>query len=98
MCHSDVHLIDGDWGAEAAKFPLVAGHEIVGIVTAVGSDVTTHVVGQHVGVGWQRSACGVCQYCLAGQVLCHLRQMSFDRSELIVATDVGGPEQALFVA
>jgi uncharacterized zinc-type alcohol dehydrogenase-like protein len=64
ICHSDVHLVDGEWGD---WFPLVPGHEIVGTV------VTGKVfpAGERVGVGWQRSSCGECEYCRAGEeVLC----------------------------
>lgn len=64
ICHSDVHLVDGDWGD---YFPLVPGHEIVGTVVA-GKGFAT---GTRVGVGWQRNSCGVCEYCKAGEeVLC----------------------------
>ncbi|MGH3326014.1 MAG: alcohol dehydrogenase catalytic domain-containing protein, partial [Streptomyces sp.] len=38
ICHSDIHTVNGDWGPQ--PFPVVPGHEIVGIVTAAGSDVT----------------------------------------------------------
>ena len=38
LCHTDIHMRDNDWGV--SKFPLVAGHEVVGIVTEVGEDVT----------------------------------------------------------
>ena len=64
LCHSDVHLIDNDWGI--SSYPLVPGHEIVGIVTAKGSQVRHLAVGQRVGVGWQRSSCLLCDQCLAG--------------------------------
>lgn len=60
ICHSDVHLADGDWGN---VFPLVPGHEIIGtVVEGKGFER-----GQRVGVGWQRSSCGSCDYCLAGE-------------------------------
>lgn len=61
ICHSDVHMIDNDWGF--AQFPLVPGHEIVGVVEIVGEAVTHLKNGQRVGVGWQASSCGVCDYC-----------------------------------
>jgi len=64
ICHSDIHLVDDDWRMSA--FPLVPGHEIVGRVTAAGS-LSTHPVGQRVGVGWQRSACLDCELCLDRQ-------------------------------
>ena len=64
VCHSDVHLIDNDWGV--SKYPFIPGHEIVGTVSAVGSGVTDRKVGQRVGVGWQADSCGVCEWCRQG--------------------------------
>src|SRR5436305_14942171 len=51
VCHSDVHLIDNDWGN--SKYPFIPGHEIVGVVSAVGSDVRDGTLGERVGSGWQ---------------------------------------------
>ena len=65
ICHSDVHLVDGDWGV--GRYPMVPGHEIVGTVAAAGSAVTHLAVGQRVGVGWQRGACLECEWCVCGQ-------------------------------
>jgi len=64
VCHSDVHLLDGDWG-EVAR-PLVPGHEIVGRVVARGPDATLPL-GALVGVGWQCGACGRCPACTSGR-------------------------------
>jgi uncharacterized zinc-type alcohol dehydrogenase-like protein len=63
ICHSDLHLIDDDWGR--SSWPLVPGHEIVGTVVAAGA-ASAHAVGARVGVGWQRSACLQCDECVAG--------------------------------
>jgi len=65
VCHSDVHLIDNDWGI--SRYPFVPGHEIVGKVTAVGSGVRDRKVGERVGIGWQADSCGVCEWCRTGQ-------------------------------
>ena len=65
VCHSDVHLIDNDWGM--SKYPFVPGHEIVGTVVAVGSDVTDRTMGERVGVGWQADSCGICEWCRQGE-------------------------------
>jgi uncharacterized zinc-type alcohol dehydrogenase-like protein len=65
ICHSDVHQAEGDWGA--GIFPMVPGHEIVGLVAAVGSEVTKFSVGDRVGVGCFVDSCGECEYCLAGE-------------------------------
>ena len=68
ICHSDVHLADGDWGD---VFPLVPGHEIVGTVTAGAG----FAPGTRVGVGWQCNSCGSCEYCREGEeVLCPQNQ------------------------
>jgi uncharacterized zinc-type alcohol dehydrogenase-like protein len=65
VCHSDVHLIDNDWGI--SKYPFVPGHEIVGTVSAVGSAVRDRTIGQRVGIGWQADSCGYCEWCLRGE-------------------------------
>ena len=65
ICHSDVHLVDGDWGV--GTYPMVPGHEIVGAVAALGSEVKHLQVGHRVGVGWQRGACLSCDSCAAGE-------------------------------
>jgi len=64
LCHSDLHLIDDDW--KRSVYPLVPGHEIVGIVRAAGAEVTHLRPGDRAGVGWQRSACLRCPLCLDG--------------------------------
>ena len=65
VCHSDVHLIDNDWGM--SKYPFIPGHEIIGSVVAAGTAVKDHVVGDRVGVGWQADSCGICEWCRQGQ-------------------------------
>ncbi|WP_324273156.1 NAD(P)-dependent alcohol dehydrogenase [Blastococcus brunescens] len=64
ICHSDIHTVSGDWGPQ--PFPVVPGHEIVGVVTEVGPDVTRHRVGDRVGVGCMVNSCGECANCRAG--------------------------------
>jgi len=65
LCHTDIHLTRDEWGPGA--YPMVPGHEIAGIVAAVGSAVTAHQVGDRVGVGCLVDSCGECERCLAGQ-------------------------------
>lgn len=65
ICHSDIHQAREEWGA--AIFPMVPGHEIVGIVTAVGPGVTKFAVGDRVGVGVFIDSCRTCENCIAGQ-------------------------------
>ncbi|MCL2661390.1 MAG: NAD(P)-dependent alcohol dehydrogenase [Acidobacteriaceae bacterium] len=64
VCHSDVHLIDNDWGI--SKYPFIPGHEVIGSVVAVGNGVRDLRIGQRVGVGWQANSCGVCEWCRQG--------------------------------
>ncbi|CQD12042.1 alcohol dehydrogenase [Mycolicibacterium conceptionense] len=49
ICHSDIHTVKGEWGTP--NYPVVAGHEIAGVVTEVGSEVTKYKVGDHVASG-----------------------------------------------
>lgn len=65
ICHSDIHSAHGDWAG--GIFPMVPGHEIAGIVTAVGEKVTKFAVGDRVGVGCYVDSCGGCEYCLRGE-------------------------------
>ncbi|MDN4476811.1 NAD(P)-dependent alcohol dehydrogenase [Demequina sp. SYSU T00192] len=65
VCHSDIHTVRGDWGP--VQYPLAVGHEIAGIVTAVGDEVTSHAVGDRVGVGCMVGSCRECDNCRAGQ-------------------------------
>lgn len=65
ICHSDIHHARGEWGR--THFPVVPGHEIVGIVREVGSAVTRHKVGDRVGVGCLVGACHDCASCADGQ-------------------------------
>lgn len=72
ICHSDIHQGREEWGG--AIFPMVPGHEIAGVVVAVGSEVTKFKVGDHAGIGCFVDSCGACancdkgeeQYCLNG--------------------------------
>ncbi|SEF02805.1 uncharacterized zinc-type alcohol dehydrogenase-like protein [Arthrobacter alpinus] len=64
VCHSDIHTVRGEWGPIA--YPQVVGHEIVGTVAAVGSDVSRHALGDRVGVGCMVNSCRECENCLAG--------------------------------
>ncbi|PPG69454.1 NAD(P)-dependent alcohol dehydrogenase [Rathayibacter rathayi] len=65
ICHSDIHTVRGDWAP--VPYPLTVGHEIVGVVTEVGSEVTKHSVGDRVGVGCMVNSCRECENCLAGE-------------------------------
>lgn len=76
VCASDIHMIDNDWGM--SRYPLVPGHEVVGHVLAVGSEVTHLKVGDVVGLGAQAQACGECENCKAGiDNLCPSRKFTY---------------------
>ncbi|MFB9514268.1 NAD(P)-dependent alcohol dehydrogenase [Streptomyces purpureus] len=64
ICHSDIHQARDGWGE--GIYPMVPGHEIAGIVTEVGSQVTRHKVGDRVGVGCFVDSCRECEYCRQG--------------------------------
>lgn len=74
ICHSDIHTAHGEWGP--VNYPLVPGHEIAGVVTAIGPNVTKYNIGDRVGVGCMVGSCGECencrngeeQYCLKGNI------------------------------
>ncbi len=65
ICHSDLHLIDDDW--DMSVYPFIPGHEIIGTVSELGSNVKHLKKGDRVGVGWQRSCCMHCRECLSGE-------------------------------
>jgi alcohol dehydrogenase (NADP+) len=64
VCHSDLHTARGEW--YGVQFPCVPGHEIIGKVTGVGSDVTRFKPGQIVGVGCMVDSCRTCAQCHDG--------------------------------
>src|SRR5690606_8841726 len=69
LCHSDLSLIDGDWGP--ASYPVVGGHEVIGRIVDLGASAKGLKLDQRVGLGWQAASCLHCQPCLSGrQQLC----------------------------
>src|SRR5260221_11068314 len=65
VCRTDLHVVDGE--LTHPKLPLVPGHEIVGTVTSIGSDVREIKVGDRVGGPWLGWTCGQCAYCRKGR-------------------------------
>jgi propanol-preferring alcohol dehydrogenase len=65
VCRTDLHILDGE--ICGIRSPVIPGHEIVGIVSAVGSEVRTLHVGDRVGIPWLGGTCGSCRYCLGGR-------------------------------
>ncbi len=64
ICRTDLHIAEGD--IPLSKSPVVPGHEIVGVVDALGPEAVRFSVGDRVGVSWLNSACGRCKYCRRG--------------------------------
>jgi len=87
ICHSDISQAKGEWGGMI--FPMVPGHEIVGVVTAVGTKVTKVKVGDKVGVGCMVDSCLDCQrcssgdeqYCASGAVFTYNGVYKYDRND-----------------
>jgi len=76
VCHTDLHAANGDWLLKP-KLPFVPGHEVIGLVVAIGPGVTNVKEGDRVGVPWLYSACGHCEYCLsAWETICPRAQFS----------------------
>lgn len=79
VCHSDLHLAEGDWSQmmKIVKTPLILGHEVVGTVVEVGSEVASVQVGDRVGCAWIHWACGDCEMCREGnENLCSKHKIS----------------------
>jgi uncharacterized zinc-type alcohol dehydrogenase-like protein len=64
ICHSDIHTARGEWGS--VFYPLVPGHEIAGVVTAIGSSVNKFTIGDRIGVGVFVDSCRNCENCNQG--------------------------------
>jgi len=75
ICHSDIHQVNDDWGG--GIFPMVPGHEIVGVVEEVGSHVSRFKIGDKVGVGCFVDSCRTCDNCKNSlEQYCHERRTS----------------------
>jgi uncharacterized zinc-type alcohol dehydrogenase-like protein len=64
ICHSDLSMLNNEWGMSV--YPLVAGHEVVGRIVALGADVSHLKTGQMVGLGWHSGYCQLCSSCASG--------------------------------
>ncbi|AQA01130.1 alcohol dehydrogenase [Mycobacterium sp. MS1601] len=98
ICHSDIHTAKGEWGQP--NYPVVVGHEIAGVVTEVGSEVTKYKIGDHVGVGCMVNSCQKCdnckdgkeQYCTGGGMI-----GTYDATDRDGTITQGGYSQAIVV-
>lgn len=77
VCHSDLSMIDNEWGG--STYPLIAGHEVIGRVKALGDSAKNKglSIGQRVGIGWTAKSCQHCDACINGeQVNCRVNNVS----------------------
>lgn len=65
ICHSDLSMLDNEWGT--SSYPLVPGHEVIGIVEALGDQTKGLSIGDRVGLGWFSGSCMSCPSCLSGK-------------------------------
>jgi len=84
VCRSNLHMIEGDWPGVPTVFPMIPGHEVVGVVDELGDGVDWFRVGDRIGVQPLWSTCGRCEYCLGG------REQLCQRKELTGETVQGG--------
>lgn len=82
ICHSDVSMIDNAWGNSC--YPLVPGHEVIGVIESAGGQVKGLEPGDRVGLGWFSGSCMSCQPCLSG------RHQLCGRAEQIIVGRHGG--------
>ena len=89
VCHSNLHMIEGDWldMGVPAKSPIVPGHEVTGTVDDVGKNVKNIVTGDKVGVQPLFDTCGICEPCLTG------RENVCDKAQITGETVDGGYAQ-----
>ena len=98
VCHSDIHTTRGDWGE--VKYPCVPGHEIVGVVNQVGSNVTKFKPGDKVGVGCMVNSCKKCGACKKGYENSCFKETTWTYSskDPIDGTDTKGGYSTIMVA
>jgi alcohol dehydrogenase, propanol-preferring len=65
ICRTDLHIVEGELPVRLS--PVIPGHQIVGRVAAVGSNVADFAIDDRVGIAWLNRTCGKCRYCLAGR-------------------------------
>jgi cinnamyl-alcohol dehydrogenase len=96
ICHSDLHQIRNEWGN--SSFPMCPGHEITGVVTEVGPEVTAFAVGDHAGVGCMVNACKACKQCDAGrEQYCTKCIFTYSSKDVDGSATQGGYSTALVV-
>jgi propanol-preferring alcohol dehydrogenase len=64
VCHTDLHTVEGD--IHPPELPIIPGHQVVGVIDAIGEGVASPELGRRVGIPWFHAACGKCRYCRSG--------------------------------
>jgi alcohol dehydrogenase/propanol-preferring alcohol dehydrogenase len=94
ICHSDMFVKEG--GFPGLEYPRIPGHEVIGIIEAVGSDVTQWKKGERVGVGWHGSHCFQCEPCRRGDFInCQSAKIAGISYDGGYATHMTAPHEAL---
>jgi propanol-preferring alcohol dehydrogenase len=65
VCRTDLHVVEGD--LEVKRAPIIPGHQVVGVIEALGSEVRDRAMGERVGVAWLHRTCGCCSFCASGR-------------------------------
>src|SRR6202035_3848216 len=65
VCRTDLHVIEGE--LPPRKSPITPGHQVVGVIEALGDRATLHRIGARVGIAWLHATDGTCEYCQAGK-------------------------------
>ncbi len=95
ICRTDLHVIEGD--LQRAKMPVIPGHQIVGVVDALGEGCTKLQVGRRVGLAWLRHTCGKCQFCTTGREnLCESQRFTGYHADGGFAEYAVGPEDFVY--
>lgn len=82
VCRTDLHVVDGE--LPDLRYPVIPGHEVIGVIEEAGASVDPGMVGKRVGAAWLAKTCGQCAYCLSG------RENLCDRAEFTGYTRDGG--------
>ncbi|KAG9440139.1 hypothetical protein H6P81_020304 [Aristolochia fimbriata] len=97
ICHSDLHVTKNELGIPT-QYPVVPGHEVVGVVTEVGSGVTKFKVGDKAGIGPTASSCRSCESCLDGnETYCPESRLVFNSTDRDGTKTYGGFSDAIVV-
>ena len=87
ICHSDLSMVDNEWGL--TEYPVVPGHEVVGVIARAGDRVKHLSVGQVVGLGWHAGFCNDCASCHSGDHnLCANAQGNYRRASRRLCRDL----------